>query len=147
MNPLSYYTRQKEAWLDEELEQLKREYVSEEKTISEIGDIHRRTPGSVAYKLWNLKVVEQPWKGTRGYDEYKLSPLYQEIVSVESAKREQKGEKKTEKKKKEEKPVQEPEVIECNVDIQLIRNDIKTIKSDIKNMKEGIAAILAILKK
>jgi hypothetical protein len=51
MNTLDYYNRQKEVWEDKEIQELKNEYENNKLTISEIADIHRRTPGSISCKL------------------------------------------------------------------------------------------------
>ena len=48
MNSLDYYNRQKESWGERELDDLKREYLTNELSIIEIGDIHRRTPGAIS---------------------------------------------------------------------------------------------------
>jgi hypothetical protein len=54
MNGLEYYNRQKEDWGDKELQDIRTEYEIQEMTISQIADIHHRTPGSISYKLKNL---------------------------------------------------------------------------------------------
>lgn len=81
MNKLEYYNRQKEPCEDNELNDIKTEYESKEMTISQIGDIHRRTPGSISYKLKNLGIISDN-KLARGYLEYKDSSLYKEIVET-----------------------------------------------------------------
>ena len=48
MQSLEYYNRQKNSWEDSELQEIRREYVDGQMTISQIGDIHRRTPGSIS---------------------------------------------------------------------------------------------------
>lgn len=82
MNNLDYYTRQKEFWNETEIKNLKTEYEISLLTISQIGDIHRRTPGSIGYRLKNLGIVENQTL-SRGYLEYKNSDLYKQIVSSE----------------------------------------------------------------
>jgi hypothetical protein len=79
MNPLEYYDRQKEEWEQEELNQLRNEYDTREMTISQIADIHHRTPGSISYKLKNLNLITHN-TASRGYLEYRNSYLYKEIV-------------------------------------------------------------------
>lgn len=54
MNRLEYYNRQNHSWDENEIQSLKSEY-EKEMTISEIADIHHRTPGSISYKLKNMK--------------------------------------------------------------------------------------------
>jgi hypothetical protein len=80
MNKLEYYTRQNDIWNDSEIEQLRNEYSNNNMTVSQIADIHRRTPGSIAYKLKNpLKLITHNALA-RGYKEYQESELYKEIV-------------------------------------------------------------------
>ena len=101
MNPLEYYNRQKVSWEESELQQLRTEYVTNEMTISQMGDIHRRTPGSISYALKRLDIITNNVIA-RGYSEYKNSDLYKEIVGTPRAKKdpskplESSGEKWTE---------------------------------------------------
>ena len=81
MNKKEYYTRQKNVWEEKELELLRIEYETKEMTISEIADIHRRTPGSISYKLQKLEIITNN-TSARGYSEYKQSALYKEIVET-----------------------------------------------------------------
>ena len=79
MNSLEYYNRQKDSWEDNEIQQLKSEYEIKEMTISEIADIHHRTPGSISYKLKGIGIITHNTLA-RGYDNYRNSNLYKEIV-------------------------------------------------------------------
>jgi hypothetical protein len=79
MNSLEFYTRQKESWTSTEIEQLRTEYETNGMNISEIADIHQRTPGSIAYKLQYMGSVTNTAL-VRGYADYKASALYKEIV-------------------------------------------------------------------
>jgi hypothetical protein len=81
MNALSYYDRSKLSWDDEEVEQLRIEY-EEGKTIQEIGDIHRRTPGGISYRLKFIGCISDT-RNARGYEDYRTSSLYAEIVGTE----------------------------------------------------------------
>jgi hypothetical protein len=96
MNPLSYYDRSKIVWTEEESDQIQKEYVVESKTISEIGDAHRRTPGSVAARLMSLGVISHRVKA-RGYEDYKASSLYSEIIANSEKKKEDNATRKAEK--------------------------------------------------
>lgn len=78
MNRLEYYDRQKEDWLEDELQALRSRYENQDLTISQIGDAHRRTPGAMASKLKSIGVIPIMWQA-RGYAEYKNSNLYKEI--------------------------------------------------------------------
>jgi ribonuclease HI len=79
MHSLEYYTRQKSSWKHDEVQQISIEYESLQKSISEIADIHKRTPGSISYKLKNIGIISDA-KLSRGYEEYRTSALYAEIV-------------------------------------------------------------------
>jgi hypothetical protein len=79
MNRLEYYNRQKDNWGDKELQDIRTEYEINEMTISQIADIHHRTPGSISYKLKNLGLITHNTL-SRGYLEYKNSNLYKQIV-------------------------------------------------------------------
>lgn len=130
MNRLEYYDRQKEDWLEDELQALRSRYDNQELTISQIGDLHRRTPGAMASKLKSIGVIPIMWQA-RGYAEYKNSNLYKEIVESGEAKRTASKEKKAAKikTKEENAPVSTPfrEIIE-------LRNDINILKQDVKEM-------------
>jgi hypothetical protein len=128
MNKLEYYSRQKDSWGEEELSQLKEEYETKEMTVSEIADIHRRTPGSISYKLKNLGIIVHNIL-SRGYSEYKSSELYKEIV--------QKGivEKKL---NKEVKPVV---VKKPNTEILQLQKDVKEIKENVSKILELMNAL------
>lgn len=84
MNKLDYYNRQKEAWDDREFQDVRDEYEIKEMTVSQIADIHRRTPGSIHYKLKSLGIILH---GTlsRGYMDYIHSNLYREIIETGDA--------------------------------------------------------------
>ena len=79
MNGLEYYNRQNENWSDKELQDIRTEYETNEMTISQIADIHNRTPGSISYKLKNLGIITHNTL-SRGYLDYKNSNLYKQIV-------------------------------------------------------------------
>ena len=134
MNGLSYYTRQKESWDDTETEDIKKEYNIYKMSISEIADIHRRTPGSISYKLKNLGIITHNTL-SKGYEEYKNSDLYNEIVKkgkIEDA----------EKKAKKE------STIKSSIDLSLIQkqsSDITELKNDIKSIKKDIKHILWLI--
>ena len=68
MNSVEYYNRQNEFWGDDETQEIRTEYESKEMTISQMGDIHRRTPGSISYKLKSLGIIDHNTQA-RGYDE------------------------------------------------------------------------------
>jgi hypothetical protein len=61
MNGLEYYNRLKEDWSDKELQDIRTEYETQEMTISQIADIHHRTPGIITHNTLS-----------RGYLDYKI---------------------------------------------------------------------------
>lgn len=83
MNKLEYYTRQKNDWCEDELNTLIKEYVKDKKDVNEIADIHRRTPGSISYRLKTLGIIDNHLLA-RGYDNYRNSKLYDEIINKKS---------------------------------------------------------------
>ena len=82
MNGLEYYNREKEDWSDKEVQDIRTEYETNEMTISQIADIHNRTPGSISYKLKNIGLITHNTL-SRGYLDYKNSNLYKQIVEVQ----------------------------------------------------------------
>lgn len=79
--PRIYYERSKLEWTDEEQQQIIKEYNDDEMNIIQIGNLHKRTPGGISYKLHKLGVMSNRLNA-RGYPEYKASALYQEIASM-----------------------------------------------------------------
>jgi hypothetical protein len=147
MNKLEYYTRQKDSWADSELQNLKKEYEISEMTISEIADIHKRTPGSIGYKLKALNIINSN-RDARGYDEYRNSELYNEIVHN--------GKLYDSEKKKDKKQIN-IDTNEIQIERSTIRerrnyminnyeNDVKEIKKDIKELKKVVLQLTEMLK-
>jgi len=99
-------------------------------TISQIADIHHRTPGSISYKLMDLGIISHN-RLSRGHLEYKNSNLYKEIIEVSQT-------KKTEKMIIKE--VKQKEKIKSSTDsvefkeISEMRNDILILKKDVKEI-------------
>jgi len=128
MNRLEYYDRQKEAWEENEVNEIIDEYNTKEMTICQLADIHRRTPGSISYKLKNIGVIQHNTM-SRGYSEYKSSDLYKEVV--------EKGKiADSEKKiKKETKPVKEIKKVTVEtIGLATLLNEINELKRDVKEM-------------
>ncbi len=134
MNPLSYYNRQKEGWSDAEIEQIKNEYQTQNMNIMQIGDLHRRTPGSISYRLKNMKIIEFNTEA-RGYPEYKESSLYKEIVNTGKN-----FEKKKEQKSDESKKIHVTQTLKTNEYIEL-KKDINSLH---KKMDELIRLMNAV---
>ena len=140
MNSLIYYTRQKDVWSNSEVEELTNEYNSDELTISEIGDIHRRTPGSISYKLKCLGIIENNTEA-RGYLNYKSSDLYKEIVALGNTYDRKKGSNNEYTKDMPNINITMPNMSEL-VNVQY---DIKKLKNNMKIMKNDITEILRIV--
>jgi hypothetical protein len=124
MNKLAYYNRQNEPWNDKEVEDIKTEYEIKRMTISEIADIHRRTPSSIGYKVKNIGLIER-YNLSRGYMDYKNSKLYKEIVSNIINKNIQ-SKINTE--------FDMVPTIRRRDEIRMMRNEIDELKKDVKEM-------------
>ena len=105
--------------------------------ISEIADIHHRTPGSISYKLKSLGIIDHNTQA-RGYDEYKNSNLYKEIV--------EKG--KINDSERRIKRVSQYETITVPPQINIpfkqlvdLRSDVETLKTDVKEILRLMNAI------
>ena len=130
MNNLQYYSRQKDAWTEGEIEEVKVNYQINEMTISQIADIQRRTPGSIAYKLKTIGVISDNTQA-RGYIEYKNSSLYKQIIEVSDT-------SKKEKKMKEDTKVK-TDINTRSIDILLrevidLRHEVIDLRNEIKKM-------------
>ena len=144
MNKLEYYSCQKDPWGEEELKQLTEEYQANDMNIREIADIHRRTPGSISYKLKNLGLIEHNTL-SRGYTEYRTSELSKEIVEkgrIEDAEKAEKRKEKAEKKlQKEVTPVRTIVAPPINTELLQLKREVKEIKEDIKKILELMNAV------
>jgi hypothetical protein len=150
MNKLEYYVNQKEKWNEPETSDLIHEYNTSELTISQIGDIHKRTPGSIAFKLWSLKVLEN-YRHARGYEDYKNGNLYKEICSTPK-----KEKKPKQKKEKVEQYEVEPKSTnpfddDCEPTEKITKRysytlTQKSIQEEIASLKKDVAEILRLMK-
>jgi ribonuclease HI len=118
MHSLEYYTRQKSSWKHDEVQQISNEYECLQKSISEIADIHKRTPGSISYKLKSLGIINDN-KLSRGYEEYRISALYAEIV----------GNSKFNTTSK--KPTKKYSENQTQVELEKMKTDIQEIKDNV----------------
>jgi len=118
MYSLEYYTRQKSSWKHDEVQQISNEYESLQKSISEIADIHKRTPGSISYKLKSMDIINDA-KQSRGYEEYRISALYSQIIGNNKFNT---NSKKNTKKSSE---------IQTQAELEKIKIDIQEIKENI----------------
>ena len=136
MNSLEYYNRQKNTWEENEIEEIKKQYEIEEMTISQIGDIHRRTPGSISYKLNKLGIISHNTLA-RGYNEYKNSNLYKEIlIKSKREKKEAKNklERNIETSSSSDISNMSNDSIDSNNEILELKNEIISLKKDVKEI-------------
>jgi len=94
MEKLAYYDQSGTPWSEHMDKQITKEYTEDNLDIIQLGLIHKRTPGSIAYKLKALNLIEIQLDA-RGYQQYQASDLYREIVTTAN--------QKTKAKKQEEK--------------------------------------------
>jgi len=140
MNSVNYYDCSKLPWNEEETEELKSEYGIHLLNIIEIANIHRRTPGSIAYKLKNIGMVGYAVMA-RGYEEYKNSTLYNQVVQQHRKEDTEKKSKKDQKKEEKMKIKEEKDSLQKMSKVDLIR-EILTMKEEISEIKEDIKQIL-----
>ena len=133
MNRKAYYTRQNEVWEDQEFQMIKTEYVEKQLTISEIADIHKRTPGSIAYKVKAHGLIDKNAMA-RGYDEYKQSALYKEII--ETGRIGEKTKKKANESLFSKKKTQAEEIQELKAEVQSLKQDVKEMLRLIQSIYE-----------
>ena len=94
MNTFEYYDRRKDEWSISEIEELRMEYLYKRFTISQIADIHRRTPGDILYKCKELNIISE-YKYARGYSDYINSNLYYQIMAKVDDEKKKRLEKNT----------------------------------------------------
>jgi len=135
MNHYEYYNRQKVSWEENELNDIRTEYESKQLTISEIADIHRRTPGSISYKLQKLGIISH-YTLARGYDVYKISHLYKEIVT---------SGKRSDSDKKLKKEIADTSSKEKIDQINTLEKDVSELKTEIKSIKKDVKEILRLM--
>lgn len=134
MNPLEYYNRQKEPWDTKELDDLKREYVTNELNISEIADIHRRTPGAIACRLKTINIVVANALA-RGYSTYVNSKLYNEIIETSKSKKSERVIKRESKLRVHVEPkVESYAIVTTSKEISELRNEVSSLKKDVKEI-------------
>lgn len=100
---------------------IQRKYCLEDKNIIEIGEELNRTPGSIAYRLEQLSIIERRQKA-KGYYEYITSDLYREICNRKNANREEKQ--------------------SLIKGVKFLKEEINLIKSDIAILKEDVNKII-----
>ena len=139
MTSLEYYTRQKERWEDIESTQLLKEYCNDNMTISQIGEIHLRTPGSISYKLKSMGIINISTEA-RGYNEYKNSNLYNEIV-IRGRERERENDTRKQQINKNNNTYMQPVMISIKEFVEM-QEDIKQVKHDMKELLKTMELIV-----
>jgi hypothetical protein len=134
MYTLSYYDRSKFVWDDEEVAQLDHEYKIQKKNVLECANIHKRTPGCIAYKLKSMGLIDHNTHA-RGYKDYVMSDLYNEIVSSHIKERDDKN-----------KSISQKNTSQKTTNINIM-NEIITLKSDIIELKNDVKEILNLSQK
>lgn len=148
MNPLSYYHLQDQPWTELEDQQLRAEYVEQLLDIIQIANLHYKTPGQIANRLKRLGITENYYKGTRGYEQYKQSTLYREIIDRNETEKQIKETKKREKETLQEERKSRNSKLELieYIQIQQEQTDkINELTDDIKHMKKDIKEILRLM--
>ena len=143
MNPLSYYHLREQPWTDQEDQTLRIEYVDQLLDIVQIADLHYKTPGQISYRLKRLGITEHYYKEMRGYDRYKNSDLFREIMA--NPKVRVKTEHTTEKQDipKGHKKIK---MIEEYLQIQQEQKEkIEELQLEMKSMKKDIKEILRLM--
>jgi hypothetical protein len=132
MNTLDYYDRQKAEWGSKEVDELREEYDTKTLNIHDIADIHKRTPGSIAYKLKSMGIIMNA-SAARGYSEYKSGELYKEVVK---------------NGKSHDKPLgmkhKSTIVISSSAEINELREEINSLKSDVAKILSLMTVIYNI---
>ena len=145
-NPLSYYHLRDQPWTEQEDQQLRTEYVDQSLDIIQIADLHYKTPGQVSYRLKKLGITEKYYKDTRGYERYKDSALFREIMLAPKTRvRKEKQIENDEKQEKKGRP-SKIKLIEEYLQIQQEQKEkIDELTIEIKSMKQDVKEILRLM--
>lgn len=138
----AFYTKSGLPWTEEETNKLIQEYDAG-LDILEIGRIHKRTPGGIAYRLKSLNIV-YPMSAARGYDKYKMSALYYDIVKT--AKEEKDEKQKTRKLKQLKKESKGSEVQELKTQMESMRTEMQEMKKSYTEMSEKLDTVVKLMK-
>lgn len=121
-----YYTNSGLPWMEEETKKLIQEYDAG-LDIMEIGIVHKRTPGGIAHKLKSMNIV-YPMSAARGYEKYKVSKLYYEIVKTL---------KDEEDERKKNRKIKEIKHKSDDNELQQLKNQIESMHCEILEMKKS----------
>ena len=125
MNTLLYimetFTNSGKPWEQQEDDQLNTLYNVDILDIMAISKIHKRTPGGIISRLLKREYITTR-NSVRGYDLYRNSDLYKEIVET--------NKKET-----------------TNTDYYIeLQNDVKEIKNEIKELQKTILELVEMMK-
>ena len=132
MEPFLYYTNSGRPWDQEEDNQLTDEYLNNKFDIIKIAHLHKRTPGGICYRLKTLKHLDNNHNAP-GFFEYKHSALYQEIVAMETKKREAVE------------PVKVSKGHQPNITIHNDFSELNELKNEMKEMNLKLNYIMRLL--
>ena len=129
-------------WTGDELTMIKQQYNEEGMDVIEIGNIHYKTPGQVAYRLKQIGAVDSMSNDIRGYKEYRESSLFQEVqCKGDTFKKEllqqDKGslhENKIRTTRQERRKEMQYTITTQQDTIQLLSAEVQTIKNDVKEI-------------
>jgi hypothetical protein len=134
MNKLDYYTRRTEKYDEKEETDIKDEY-SSGLNIIQIADLHRRTPGQIAYNLKKNGITVSHVK-CNGYVEYITGDLYNEIVESGGNTRKKKVLKEENENTKVDLPKEKKKQSKDKLLIAELQNEIIDLKSLVINQPQ-----------
>jgi len=131
MEKFAYYDRSGKPWPEEEDNQLLKEYNEDKMDIIEIGHMHKRTPGGIAYRLKRIDVITNQIDA-RGYQEYQASDLYREIISSGSRRNKSKEKDQTNVKK---------HTSNIESDLSQLKDEMRLVKSSLNEIHNLLKAV------
>ncbi len=127
-----------EPWLQEEDIQLNKLYNINKIDIIEISKIHNRAPGGIISRLQKHNYITNR-VSARGYNDYKNSDLYKEIVSTNNNK------KKTTQPATILISINKSDYIEIENEFNNLKNEIRDLKKNM-NLKNTIKELIDMMK-
>jgi hypothetical protein len=131
-------------WSQEEEAQLNKLYNEDKLDIIEISKMHDRAPGGIISRLVRNNYIDNRMSA-RGYETYKNSDLYKEIVANKIYKNKQEIPDDQYKKRN---PTQLDNIlISINKsDYTELQNNVKEMKNEIKELKHSIKELIEMMK-
>ena len=106
-------------WIQQEDQQLIKEYTVDKLNLLDICKIHKRNPNGITSRLKKLNLINMR-QNVSGYSEYLESNLYKEIREKKEGKRKNKIDAK--------------DNVSSNTEITELKNEIVSLKKDVKEM-------------